>query len=246
LAAPDSTQAVASAVAIEAVGRLSGPQMDLLGLAALLYYVAPMTRAPKPVLADDPRLVGVEPAQRGSVLVEIDREGVIEYLTWLVGALDRHDIPDPISALDFAHLASASCGTYDRMLSRELPRVLQRLSESEIFHTGLRNGYQARLPSILYASPSWTQLDRQWTGGLQHFTLTPAGLLIGVIVHQWKTQEEIAIQWELGTSDAFRDERAWDGQTINRNFYDRLTGQLESDLRAKMRAGGVMPWELHR
>lgn len=44
VAAPDSTQAVASALAIDAVARLSGPQMDVLGLAALVYYVAPMIR----------------------------------------------------------------------------------------------------------------------------------------------------------------------------------------------------------
>jgi hypothetical protein len=246
VAAPDSTQAVASALAIEAVARLSGPQMDILGLAALIYYVAPMVHGARPVESDHPRLVGIAAGNRDPVLIEIGRERVIEYLTWLVEVLDRHEVPEPVSTPDFAHLASASCATFDRTLHRDLVPVLQRLDEDRIFLSGLGNSYRQRLPEILYASPAWEKVEALWSRGLQHLTLTPAGLLIGNIVHQWKTQEEVRIQWELGTSDAFRDDSAWDGKEINRGFYERLSRRLEADLRAQMRSGAPMPWHLDR
>jgi hypothetical protein len=248
IAAPDSTQAVASSVAIEAIGRLSGPQMDLLGLAALLYYVAPVHHAP-PALPDvqlqlpDDKQLALE-IRRGAWRAEREaaERAVTDYLAWFESSLSQHGVPETITPLDYAHLASASCATFDRSLHRVLSTVLQGRDLEVTGEIALRNAY-----SIVRDAIDWPRGDEKlrnfWYNGLQHVTVTPAGLLIGAIVHQLRTGESLSIRWDVGPVDIYIDERAWDGRSVPRKLYEHIRRKLEGDWSHRVLAGGHVPWD---
>ena len=86
LAAPDSIQGVASAAAVEALGRLSATHLKLLGLGAMVYYVGPRVRAPLMPEgvpgADSPHYKTRFKAEQGFMMPAVEA-----YVEWLVGCL---------------------------------------------------------------------------------------------------------------------------------------------------------------
>jgi hypothetical protein len=234
IAAPDSTQAVASGLAIEALGRLSGPQLDLLGLAAFVYYIAPVLHAP----GEMPVPEGQSPQEQQTMMIEAGRQAVAAYVEYIDVQLNKHGIPSLISPMDFAHLVSASCASYDRALGRDLLEVLISHDERFLMENGLLNSVRRRLPELRRHS-LWSVLTALWASGLQHVTIAPAGLIIGSIVHQYKTGEALQIRWDLSPSDVSTTGVVWRrGRGIDDAFYKALISRIEGDIRAKIRAGG--------
>jgi hypothetical protein len=245
IAASDSTQAVASALAVEALARLSAQHLDLLGLAALLYYIAPNVHGPAELAETFPHLSDQSRSAISLARIDAAREAVSAYLDWMRGVLEKHSVPPGISSLDFAHLVSASCASFDRTLHRDMRAILPGRDLHDRHEYELSSSYQQRLP-LLLRTPGGQRLLSLWEDGLQHVTLTPAGLLIGTVVHEWKTTEAVQVNWQMAPADAYRDERAWDGRQINRDFYSAIKSRLESDLSQEIRSGKVMPWDLDR
>jgi hypothetical protein len=80
LGAPDSIRAVASGLAIDALGRLSSLHLELLGLAALIYYIGPTLRAPHEIPGDAAdHLADAEHPQ----ITEVSTQLVDDYVRWL-------------------------------------------------------------------------------------------------------------------------------------------------------------------
>lgn len=239
IGAPDSIQVVASAQAIEALGKLSGLHLDLLGLAALLYYIGPVLHAPAEIPGEMEGGVGRDEAwfeekQR------LGYEMVEAYVAWLRKQLEPYSPwKSGATSLDYAHLASVSCATNDRNLKRRLSDVLRSPALTRRIATTLHRSYGMGLEVESLGTEDRVEgLRGLWEEGLQHLTLTPAGLLIGCVVHEFRTGEEVRVRWDLAPADAFEDERVWNGRGIDPKFVDAIERQLEQKEHARRRAQG--------
>ena len=242
LAAPDSIQGVASAAAVEALGRLSATHLELLGLGAMVYYVGPRVRAPLMPEgvpgADSPHYKTRFKAEQGFMMPAVEA-----YVEWLVGCLLAYAGPAhsdlPVAAsMDFAHLASAGCITYDRALKRSATAVLTPASAHDEINSGVSYSYQWGMEGIRLPPEIKKQWNRLWDDGLQHVTLTPSGLLIGAVVHELRCGDRVEVRWDLPLSDPFEVGGVWDGQYVNTRFVDALLPELKNRIRHERLARG--------
>ena len=242
LAAPDSIQGVASAAAVEALGRLSATHLELLGLAAMIYYVGPRVRAP--LLPE-----GLAGADSHDYQTRFKAEqafmmpAVEAYVEWFIGCLLAYAGPAhsdlPVAAsMDFAHLTSAGCITYDRALKRSATAVLTPPSAHDEINSGVSYSYHWGLEGIRLPAEVQKQWLHLWDEGLQHVTLTPSGLLIGAVVHELRCGDRVEVRWDLPLSDPFEVGGVWDGRHVNARFVDALLPELKTRIRHERLARG--------
>jgi hypothetical protein len=70
------------------------------------------------------------------------------------------------------------------------------------------------------------KLENLWNSGLQHLTLVPAGLLIGCIVHEFRSGEAVSIRWDLGPSDNLEEDGLPAGQRLDPELLDQIDREL--------------------
>ncbi len=151
---PESLFALCSKLACDAVPMLNLRQLKALGLLANLWFLRP---------------VGCPP----NMPKEISNVWASE---WLERRLYFYqDLT--LTTLDFLHLASVSCVTYDPLISRDLKKVLSTTAQN-----GFAFDYEA-----LCNSEVGKKIIELWKLGLNHATPTTVGQLIGVFVSDMLT-----------------------------------------------------------
>lgn len=200
----DSAAALASAHAVEIISKLTPAHLELLGLAALVYQIRPgdtctgWDDAPDSSDLDLEQPEGGEEYKRRSRALYARKVGQVEqFIDWLSRELDRYTIhaPPPLTINDrltverdpsettIAHLASVDAWIYDRQARRDLVEVLGPWRGSDFVAT---MGVKAPFDSFLWKDPSGQKLKYIWPQWMERVTPTPAGLLVGIAVHDVK------------------------------------------------------------
>lgn len=213
----ESRQAVASSMAVEAVPRLAGIHLDLLGVAAFVYYIAPVLKVPdlKPFYpaASQTKEERALAWKKAHALVE-------EYSQWVRSSIEALGLRSPVSQADYLHLVSAGCLIYDHAVERSLgsvltPPELDLNSPDSIFAS---NAFGPILAPLAH-SEDLKGFHGVWVNGLQHATLTAAGLLIGTSVYDWKSSEASEIDWNSPFPVRLKvDDPVWNGQNVSYKF----------------------------
>ena len=212
----DSLTALASVQAVDVIPRLTARQLGLLGVAALIFGIRP------PFLLEGVKNLRIS---RAASREEKERHSVQyralgkAYADWLDSTLEAHgDEWTRTTHADVAHLVSSACIVYDPNPEADLSRVLERMTVSTIADS-------------LRAPPGWGPTRRFYTGWqaiLRHVTLTPAGFLIGVAVHDAKVGDHTPI--DLADSPFATPSRPHKSSWAER---DKFSKMLDSELRRR-------------
>ncbi len=108
------------------------------------------------------------------------------YINWLTKFLSLHLPIESLTYLDFSHLESVSCIKYEPFLGRDLRKILSPSAEA---------GYDWPFDDFIQNNPFGKQLYELWENGMQRITLTTAGQLIGIYVHDELTKTRTMINW---------------------------------------------------
>lgn len=231
--AADSTRALASARAVEVVPHLAPQHLVLLGLAALVYDVRPSISMPElrpHDQIDDHR----EENRRIQQEMSTENERFVE---WLRRSLAKVPVPEePPTDVDSAHLVSVAVLILDERTQRDLIETLSpwRDAEPRLFTSML-----AKRPLVEFMGTDLGgRLRDLWSTWLQHVTLTPAGLVIGSSVVQFRTGSETTIDLDSSTyvsAGKLPPNSIWDGRRVESSFMEALEREVES--RAERGAG---------
>lgn len=101
------------------------------------------------------------------------------YVNWLTRTLSLLLPTGSMTNLDFVHLESVSCVKYESFIVRDLKAVLSPPSET---------GYDWPFDDFVQNNPIGKKLRELWENGMQQITLTTAGQLIGIYVHDEQTK----------------------------------------------------------
>lgn len=218
-AADDSLQALAANIAIEAVPRLSGQHLRTLALMAVIQTIRP----PGLPLPD------AHPADLE--LGECDRaeqQLLLEYIPWLRAAVaDALPQVTPTDA-DYTHLASTGCLLVEQGTERDLGSTLLPW-RGRIVHDSFLESYRNEFLNWM-DTPTGRMLDMIWSCGLNHVSLTPAGILLGVAAFDQRRGTTSRIDWSSRysmSSPRPKDIRIWDGSRIDRHFLKSLEQALK-------------------
>jgi len=108
------------------------------------------------------------------------------YVNWLTRTLSLLLPAEPMTELDFTHLESVSCIKYESFIGRNLKETLSPPSEA---------GYDWPFDDFVQNNPIGKKLHELWENGMQQTTLTTAGQLIGIYVHDEQTKTTTMIGW---------------------------------------------------
>lgn len=108
------------------------------------------------------------------------------YVNWLTRTLSLLLPAEPMTDLDFTHLESVSCIKYESFIGRNLKETLSPPSEA---------GYDWPFDDFVQNNPIGKKLHELWENGMQQTTLTTAGQLIGIYVHDEQTKTTTMIGW---------------------------------------------------
>ena len=236
----DSTRAVASSMAVDAIPRLASDHLSILGLLALIYGIRPNHLYP-PAEVD-------KSTREWSAAITAVRPYAETYSSWFAEQLAPYEDLKPPGRDFFAHLVSAGCVVFELGITRDLsrillPRVQQRETDSiddvrlAPFPAAVSMEIR-RIPAIQEGfglSRGWA--CELWEAGLQHARPTPAGLLIGCSVHDAKTGSRAVESWEWATAETFdgviREPDVWDGDRLHRRFVDAMERALAERLQRR-------------
>jgi len=162
----ESVAALAIGQAVEVIPKLTGAQLDFLGLTALVYAIRPP--------------IDTSMSQDGRV------ERMEAYASWLHGVLAPYSEIEWPTAASMAHLIAVACCVHEPGEGKDLSKVLSHFEgKSPLDHGFTRsNPFKRRLavdPAGQWLTHHW-RLDRH----LARVTLTTVGLMIGVAVHDRK------------------------------------------------------------
>lgn len=244
----ESVAALASSQAVEMIPRLSSRQLDWLGAAALVYAIRPPGSAPRTEDAEGAE--GLDPTDPDQateharrVAAAHDRlvEGLSGYVAWLRAEFNRYDFPFPAnrsnadderplvfgpSGTDTAHMVAVSAMTFGREDRRNLIDVLGPWRES-----GRSVSYAMAAPFTELHLDGEGGIAHLWEDWMQHVTLTPAGLLVGISVHDFKRGEitEFNLEGSAFVDAGMSDVRqVWDGRRMTGSFMDALDREIRS------------------
>jgi hypothetical protein len=222
MATPESVEAVASNLAVESIPHLSAADLQLLGLAAVVYAIRP----PYDIL-----LFSVDP--------EPQSEGwnpITPYGRWLRSALETNSLDLNLGDLQWIHLAACSCIVYERKLRKDLGSTLLPNGVEILDPRGMID-LRYDLGIFVHQAPIGRDLNNLWEAGLQHCTLTPVGLLIGAAVHEARTGVRVEVPWNYNSrSRTFEvQDLVWDGDRISERFLEVLDRVVKD--RAERRVG---------
>lgn len=225
-AAPGSTSALASARAVEMVSHLASQHLVLLGLAALVYEMRPSLSVPKPPKRGNAHDLK---AENRRVQEEMNVQ-TARYVEWLRERLQHVQVqPTPPTEITTAHLISVAAIIFDRATERDLFQTLSpwRDTDERLFVS-----FRATQPLselLKERDVGWT-LRELWRTWLQHVTLTPAGLLLGIAVVDFRAKSSTAIDFDRSTyATAGRIDRSriWDGEHLEDRFMDALGREIQ-------------------
>ncbi len=218
-AAPESTEALASSIAVEAIPRLSAVHLNLLRIAAIVYAIRP-PGLPLPERPEDTDDGGTTPAEK---------QALNAYPDWLRTALALVPRADEVRASDYTHLASSGCLIVERRVWLDIENVF-RPTGGRWLSLAAAGGYGERVRDFLGSDEEGRALTSLWEDGLRHVILAPAGLLIGTAAHDVQSQSETPISWATAPA-AFlappEQLEIWDGRGgIRREFMDVLEREI--------------------
>lgn len=230
LATADSLQALAANIAVEQTPRLSSHHLQILALASVVYVLRP-EGLPLPDKHPD--------GSEAWDVAEDEREILSRYPDWLKTAIS-FGMPDAIvSAADYAHLASCGCLVLERGIERDLFAIL-RPYRDRLLSQATVGPCNSRISDWLYGSDAGFALRQLWDHGMQQVSITPAGLLIGVAVYDFRSGESTSVDWksnQLTKAPEVEDLSVWNGHTIREEFLKVLDKEIKN--RAER---GVSPW----
>jgi len=108
------------------------------------------------------------------------------YEQWLTAHISPYLPLSPVSNVDLAHLESASCIRWESFISRDLKKSLSPPEDS---------GYDWAFDDFVENTDAGKGLLELWEKQIKRTTLTTAGQLIGIYVHDDKTGTTTAITW---------------------------------------------------
>lgn len=168
LAGQESLIALAGNLACDAIPHLSPKHLRCLGIMALVYFTRP-----------DPFPLNIPP------------ETFHDWWTkWLSDMLSPVMPIGTMTSIDYAHLVSVSCITYEYIGSRSLEEVLS----SPVSLEGPEFKWNA--DKFFTDTGIGKELSELWKGGMEHAVPTSAGTLIGVYVHNLLTGTTTNIKWD--------------------------------------------------
>lgn len=110
---------------------------------------------------------------------------------WWVNCLEEMLSPmvpiGMMTPIDYGHLVSVSCITYDYVGSRDLKKILSPPSDSAL---------KWEADKFLTDTPIGKELSELWKAGMEHAVPTSAGRLIGIYVHDLLTGTKTNINWD--------------------------------------------------
>ena len=230
----DSAKAAAGNLAVAAVTNLGTEHLQVLGLLALIHAARP---------ADDtaPELT------RDDYEEFVERRGK-RFAGWLQKSLDAHGIPERRSATLTSHLVAAACVIHEPEVKRELSEALrprEYTQDNLIKHRVPYSFYPYGLSFAQWMTSEPTFALRQcWATQLQFLEPTPAGLLIGLAVHDARTGENQVAHWEWSIDEAEISARRPDTSVLTSKKFDVAVWEaLEDKLNQMARTGHPLPWE---
>ena len=154
-----------STLACNAVSYLTPKQMRVLGLTTFIFFLRP---SPFP------------PAIPHHKLVEW-------YIEWLTARLSVHLPIETLTIFDYSHLESVSCIKFEPpVFGRDLKKILTPHVEPT---------FEWPFDDFIKDNPLGKQLNELWKKEIQRVSLTTAGHLIGVYVHDELTKSRTIIHW---------------------------------------------------
>lgn len=236
----DSAKAAASQLALDAVKHLGAEHLALLGLLALIHVARP-DHDPEPVFRED-----IPSTDAASDFARQTAERGRKYVDWLSGVLAAHDFPELGREQLIAHLVSAACVLYEPDVRRDLRAALGPLSRKPPRHPGLPAvaAYAGPLHDFLESDSLGARLGFLWRTDLQYLTPTPAGVLIGLAVHDAKTGEAQVERWEWSATSLYIETTRPDtGKLLGANFDDVVWNTVEQRLQRMASSGAPLPWQ---
>jgi hypothetical protein len=164
LATEESLVALAGNLACDAIPHLSSKHLHCLAVMTLIYGTRP-----------DPFPPNIPP--------ETFHDW---WTTWLSDVLSTIMPIGTMTQIDYAHLVSVSCITYDYVGSRDIRRVLSAPESS---------GFSWDGDKFLTDTHIGKELSEHWESGMGHAVPTSAGRLIGIYVHDLLAGTRTNIQW---------------------------------------------------
>jgi hypothetical protein len=220
-AAPESTEALASSIAVEAIPRLSAVHLTLLRVAAIVYAIRP----PGLPLPDEP-----PEGTDGYGTSPTERQALTGYPDWLRTALAVVPRGNEVKASDYTHLASSGCLIVERRVWLDIEDVL-RPTGRRLLSLAAVGGYGERVRDFLGSDGEGRALTSLWEDGLRHVVLAPAGLLIGTAAHDVQSQSETPISWATAPAAFLAPPEhleIWDGRDgLSRQFMDVLGREIQ-------------------
>jgi hypothetical protein len=252
----DSTEALASAHAVEIISKLTPHHLQLLGLVALVYQVRPaavMVGWGKPVDSSDLDLNrpddGAEYKARSKALYEGHVDQVEQLVGWLDHEFARYSVRagpratmnhpgltpaerDPSEAT-IAHLVSVNALIFDRQARRDLIQVLGPWRGSRY---PASMGIKGPLEKFLYRTATGNNLTHMWEDWMESVTPTPAGLLVGIAVQDAKAGTTTTVDLVRTTyGSAGHEEAIWDAR--RGRLSDEFLRALDEGIRSLHRQG---------
>ncbi|MBA7653519.1 hypothetical protein ES703_61369 [subsurface metagenome] len=168
LARQESLVALAGNLACDAVPHLSPKHLYCLGIMNLVYHIRPYPFPPKipPKIFND------------------------WWTNWLSNMLSPMMTIGKMTPIDYAHLVSVSCITYDYLGSRNLKGVLSPPESSE------GSEFEWDADKFFADTKIGKELSELWKAGMEHAVPTSAGQLIGIYVRDLLTGTTTNIRWD--------------------------------------------------
>lgn len=168
LSQPDDLVTLTSTLACEAVKHLAPKHMRYLALATFVYFIRPHKYPEVIFQTEHPELAGSF------------------YTEWLERHLSFILPIEPMRQRDFSHLESVSCLRKETLITRNLLQLMTPPVEQELDWS---------LDEFINNNTG-QQLKEIWEGGMDQITLTSAGNLIGIYVHdELSGKRTILINW---------------------------------------------------
>lgn len=232
----DSDKAAAAKQAISALPHLSSGHLGTLGLLALIYAVRPSINYPlRPIGKTGNEEAFHRFSQELGALSE-------HFVSWFAEELRAYTPLRRISRLHATQLQSVGCIVIDEVASRDLLKVL---STSGWTNDGVPMSASIRNVILLQpnADEDESSLYDLWRASLSSMRLTPAGLLIGLCVHDVKRGGSYVAAWNWTPDMPLADE---DQRTTflsqladERKFVDMVTRAVSEEREKNRRALGI-------
>jgi hypothetical protein len=230
----DSAKAAAGNLAVTAVANLGTEHLQVLGLLALIHAARPTDDTAPELRRDDYNEF-------------VERRGE-RFAGWLQRSLDAHGIPERRSTALISHLVAAACVIHEPQVKRDLSDALhprEYTRDNLINHRVARSGYPYGLSFAKWMKSERSYaLQQLWTFQLQFLEPTPAGLLIGLAVHDARTGDNQVAHWEWSIDEAEISARRPDTSVLTSKKFDVAVWEaVENKLNQMARTGHPLPWE---